>query len=111
MAPAETKTPAPGEPGRGLNWHFASTFVVKALRESLRRGEVFRRRLAGLAIGYDFVGQLLAFVQLVHARALDRADMNENILASVIRLNETKTFLAVEPLHNSLTHRVFFRHE
>jgi hypothetical protein len=72
---------------------------------ALRRNEIIRRRLAGLTTGQDLVGQLLAFVELVHARAFDRADMNEHILASVIRLDEAEAFGAVEPLHGADRHR------
>jgi hypothetical protein len=36
--------------------------------------------------------------------AFDRADVHEDILAAVIRLDETEAFLAVEPLHGSFRH-------
>jgi hypothetical protein len=52
--------------------------------------EIFRCRLSGLAIGDDFVSQLLALVQLVHPGAFDRADVYENVFASIIRLNKAK---------------------
>ena len=39
-----------------------------------------------------------------HAGALDGTDVHEHILAAVFRLDETKAFLAVEPLHGSLSH-------
>src|SRR5579883_901025 len=37
---------------------------------------------------------------------LNGTDVHEDILAAVIRLNETKAFLAIEPLHCSLRHQV-----
>jgi hypothetical protein len=41
----------------------------------------------------------------VQTGAFDSADMDENVLATVCRLNEAKALLAVKPLHNSLIHR------
>jgi len=38
--------------------------------------------------------------------AFDRTDMQENILAAVVRLNEAETFLAVKPLHGSCRHGI-----
>jgi hypothetical protein len=66
--------------------------------------EVVRRGFACLAIGYNFVRDLLSLVEAVHPGAFDGADVNENILTAVIRLDEAKSFLAVEPLHGSLRH-------
>src|SRR5262249_33585783 len=47
---------------------------------------------------------LLSLIEPLHPGALDRADVHENILAAVIRLDETIALLAVEPLHDSLSH-------
>jgi hypothetical protein len=49
----------------------------------------------------------LALVKTEHSGALDGADVNEHILASVIRLYKTEAFLAVEPLYGSLRHETF----
>jgi len=32
--------------------------------------------------------------------------MDEDVLAAIVRLNEAKAFLAIEPLHGSLRHRM-----
>jgi hypothetical protein len=40
----------------------------------------------------------------VHPSAFDGADVHENILAAVIRPDETEAFLAIEPLYGSLRH-------
>jgi hypothetical protein len=45
---------------------------------------------------------LLTLVQATKASTLDRGDMNEDILRTVIRLNEAIPFLSVEPLDRSL---------
>src|SRR5262245_2487437 len=66
--------------------------------------EVARRRLASAAVGDDFEGDLLAFIQTAHAGLLDGADVNEHILAACFRLNETKTLLGVEPLDDTCLH-------
>jgi hypothetical protein len=73
--------------------------------------QVLRGRLAGPAVGDDFEGNLLALVEGAQAGAFDGADMNEDILAALVRLNETKTFLVVKPLHSSRRHgRSSFRY-
>jgi hypothetical protein len=66
--------------------------------------QIIRRRLAGPAIGDDVIGDLLTLVKIVEPGTLDGADMHENILASVIRLDEAKALRGVEPLHSSLRH-------
>src|SRR5690606_18102586 len=48
--------------------------------------------------------QLLAFVQRVHAGALDGRDVHEHIVAAVIRLDEAVALGRVEPLHGSSRH-------
>src|SRR5215472_10164363 len=40
----------------------------------------------------------------MHPGAFDRADVHEDILAAIIRLDEAEAFLAVEPLHGSSRH-------
>jgi len=39
-----------------------------------------------------------------HSGAFDRADVDEDVLAAAIRLDEAEAFLAIEPLHGSLRH-------
>ena len=72
------------------------------LRAVARQRADCRRRLAGLTIGHDFEFDLLSFVEVLHAGALDRADMHEDVFAAVIRLNEAEAFLAVEPFNCAL---------
>jgi hypothetical protein len=65
------------------------------------------RRLAGPSVCDDFEFELLPFVEGAQARSLDCADVNEHILAAVVRLNEAKALLAVEPLYSARTHENF----
>src|SRR6266446_6045251 len=73
-----------------------------AARCWLDSAEIVGRRLAGLTIGNDLEFDLLSFVEALHAGALDRADMHEDVLAAIIRLNEAEALLAVEPLNGAL---------
>ena len=67
----------------------------------LRGAQIFRSRFASPAVCNDFKGNLLALVEGAHAGAFDGADMNEDILAALVRLNEAETLLVVKPLHSS----------
>src|SRR5260370_1363569 len=49
-------------------------------------------------------GDLLAFLERLVARALDRAVMREEILAAVIRRDEAETLRVVEPLYGTCSH-------
>jgi hypothetical protein len=69
--------------------------------------KVLGSSLAAALVLHDFERDLLTFVQGLHAGTLHGRDVNEHILAAVIRLNETKAFLGVEPLHGSSAHRSF----
>src|SRR5262249_6206464 len=66
------------------------------------RPQVDGRRAA--ALGGDLVADLLAFVETVQSRALDRADMHEHILAAVARLDEPEALSGVEPLYRTSRH-------
>jgi hypothetical protein len=41
-------------------------------------------------------------VEIAHPGAFHRADVNENVLTAIIRLDEAEAFLAVEPLYRTL---------
>jgi hypothetical protein len=89
---------------------FASTSVVKAAW--FERGwsvdaQPVSRRLAGSSVCDHFEFELLPLVEGAQAGTLDRTDVNEHILAAVVRLNEAKAFLAVEPLYSARTHENF----
>src|SRR5262249_14396650 len=52
-------------------------------------GEVLCRGLSGLAVGHNLEGDFLAFLELVEAGALDRTDVDEHVLAPILRLDES----------------------
>jgi hypothetical protein len=60
--------------------------------------------LAAALVLRDLVAHLLAFAQITQAGALDRADMNENIRASRIGLDEAEALLTIEPFHGAGSH-------
>lgn len=62
---------------------------------SLRRLQIFCGRLAGPAVSNHVERNLLSLIERAHAGAFNRADMNEDILASLVWLNEAEAFLAV----------------
>lgn len=66
--------------------------------------EIFCAGLAAHLVGLRFKRNLLSFGKAGETRTLDRADVNEHIVAAVARLNETEAFLAVEPLHSTSRH-------
>jgi hypothetical protein len=43
-------------------------------------------------------------VEIAHPGALDRADVDKNILSAIIRLDEAEAFLGIEPLYRTLRH-------
>ncbi len=55
-------------------------------------------------IGNNLERDLLSFIEAIQSGAFDCTDVHEDILATVIWLDETKAFLAVEPLYDSLRH-------
>jgi hypothetical protein len=59
------------------------------------------------AILLNLVGDLLAFIETVQARALDSADMDENVLPAAVGLNEAETFGGVEPLDRACSHYLY----
>src|SRR5262245_13578943 len=94
----------PRRTGRARGLAGPSVVKGRVLLPASGGGEVLSRRLPGLAVGNDVEGDLLAFLQLVEAGALDRADVHEDILAAILRLDESVALLGVEPLHGSLGH-------
>src|SRR5262245_61421617 len=59
----------------------------RALMPPSGRLQVLGRRLPGLAVGNDLEGHLLAFLELIEPGALDRADVDEYVLAAILRLD------------------------
>jgi hypothetical protein len=68
--------------------------------------QIVRRGLACLSIRDNVEGDLLSLVEDTHASAFDRADVHEDILAAIIRLDKAEAFLVIEELHGSLSHMI-----
>src|SRR5882672_7102721 len=74
------------------------------------RLEILRARLAALGIRHEIERDLLPFGEVAHAGALDRADVDEHVLAAVGGLDEAVASLRIEELdgtrgHDSLPRR------
>ncbi len=57
------------------------------------------RQLPALAVGRQLIGNSLVLVESTKARTFDGADVNEDILAAIVWLNESVTLVRVEPLN------------
>ena len=71
--------------------------------------QIIRRGLASLSVCDQVKSNFLSLVEAVETGALNGADVHEHILAAIVRLDEAKAFLAVEPLYGSLRHENFFQ--
>src|SRR5262249_40175311 len=72
-----------------------------------KRSERLQVGGGGLApLGHHLEADLLAFHERLHAGALDGADVNEHILASVAPLDEAVGLLHIEELHGTCGHSV-----
>jgi hypothetical protein len=71
---------------------------------NLHQAELISGHFAGAAVGDEFERDLLAFLQIVDAGALDCADMDERVCAAIVRLNEAEAFLRVEPFYCASGH-------
>ena len=58
-------------------------------------------RLAGAAVLLNLEIELLAFHQAGQTGALDGGDVDEDVLAAIVRLNEAEALGAVEPLNGT----------
>ena len=66
------------------------------------------RRLPAASVDDDLIGNLLPLREPTKPRAFYRADVNENIRSTGIRLDETKTLLRVELLYDTGLHDFAF---
>jgi hypothetical protein len=66
--------------------------------------EVFRAGLAALAVDLRFERDLLTFIERAQASTFDGADMNENVGAAIVGLDESEALGCVKPLHCSGSH-------
>ena len=66
--------------------------------------QIVCRRLACPSISNDLKRDLLSLIEAIHPGTFDGADVHEDILAAIIRLDEAEAFLTIEPLYRSLRH-------
>lgn len=66
--------------------------------------EISSRGLAGAGVLLDFVVDFLALNKGRETSAFDSGNVDENVLTATVGLDESKTFNAVEPLHNPSRH-------
>jgi hypothetical protein len=107
------KNPATGEPDTGPLNHKLYRYIrgqsgmaiAAAARQTVRRFSA-----ADLPVRRSATTSKETFcpIEAGHAGAFDRADVNEDVFATALRLNEAEAFLAVKPLYNSLVHGSFF---
>src|SRR5256885_7867067 len=60
--------------------------------------QVFGAGFPLLGVHLFLIGDLLSLLEVGKTGALDRADVDEHVVAAVVRLNETEAFGGVEPL-------------
>ena len=69
--------------------------------------EIFCAALAALGVDLDLERDLLTFGEAGKTCALDSTHVNEYVAAAVVRLNEAKSLLAVEPVCTENLIRVY----
>jgi hypothetical protein len=84
----------------------ASSSVVGGFEKPERSGrdEIAGGRFARAGIRQDVEANLLALLQVAHSGALDRADMDEHVLAAVVGLDEAEALLRIKPLYCTNLH-------
>src|SRR6516165_6786973 len=70
----------------------------------LTHAQIASRQLPRATVGYEVEADLGTFRERRKASPRDRRDMDEHILAAVIRLNKTIAFRGFEPLHRTHCH-------
>jgi hypothetical protein len=68
------------------------------------RLEAGRRRFAGAAVSGQLIADLLTFIEAAKTSLLDSADVDENVLAAIVGLDEAEALLTVEPFHYAGSH-------
>jgi hypothetical protein len=62
------------------------------IQEDLSSSQISSRGLARALVGHDFKGDFLAFLKSAQTGTFHRRNMDEYVLAFVVRLNEAKLF-------------------
>src|SRR6266852_6827888 len=100
--------PPPDTHGRPCVWSIPARSIVHQGYGSARcrsdHLQIVRRGLACPSIGDNVESDLLSLVEGTHASTFDRADVHEDILAAIVRLDKAEALLVVEELHGSFGH-------
>jgi len=82
--------------------HPWSPFLISSLADAALgslSAELIGRHLARALVLNHLVRDLLTFAEIAHSGALDSADVDENVLTAIIRLDEAKTLGRIKPLN------------
>jgi hypothetical protein len=83
----------------------ASTSVVTGKhKDQLSSLKVASRHLARLVVAFHLEANLLAFDDFTHTSALYSGNVNENVRAAVVRLNEAEAFRGIKPFYSASGH-------
>lgn len=85
--------------GQGMRTPNPAGYVI-----SVNAADIVSSRLAGPAIGHELIGNLLTFVEAMHASALNGADVYKYVRSTSVRSNEAETLLRIEPLYRARDH-------
>jgi hypothetical protein len=98
--PSGGENPTPEDLTRG-DEPYASTYALRNYGPPRQRSEgaqILGRGLARLSISNNLVRDPLSLVESLQPCAFARADVHEDVLAAVIRLDESEALLAIEPV-------------
>jgi hypothetical protein len=71
---------------------------------ALTDAKIFRAGLAAHAVDLRFIRKLLAFIERAQTSTLYGADVDENVGAAIVGLDESEALGCVEPLNCSGSH-------
>jgi hypothetical protein len=98
---AEPDLPSP------LSLAAGTSVVSKASDRSSSGAQVVGRALARTLVLNDVVSDLLTFDEVAQTSALNCGDVDKHVGRAFIRLDETETLGAVEPLYGTCAHNDF----
>jgi hypothetical protein len=82
-------------------------YIREMTGEGSSERQILGAYLATHLVGLEFEVDLLAFRQTGQTGSFDRADVDEHVVSAIVRLNEAKSLLAVEPLNCTDSHYFF----
>src|ERR1700741_5236157 len=95
---------SPHHPARAASTSVVDSNGLVRVSHSVDDCQALRGHLAAPLVRDQFEAELLSLAELADPSTLHRADMDEGILAAVIRRNKAKALLEIKPLHGSRRH-------